>query len=817
MTGKGVSMSSGGVPGDAAERESYIDFLSELFERIGGWSYDHRWIVLSVCLFLLAGSVILASRVHFDNSFEAFFDPADPAYTAYLQFRDDFGSDEVSYILYEAPDYPHGPWNIDVMRKIEMLTEELEAEVPFVNEVTSLANVEFLEPIPDGIKVYPLLEEFPASQEALLEVKRKVLAKPLYVGGLASSDGRHAAIIIDMEKSSIDPLDEIKLDPEGGTGLDNLYPQATYARIEEILSRPAYDGIEFHHTGDVPLNAVYNTIAVSESVWLGTICFSIIGAALLFFFRRPIGVVGPLAVVALSVLVSVALVGVLDWELDLMFSMLPTLLITVGVACAVHIISEFRAYHAELGDRREAVTRTLYLVGTPCLLTSLTTAAGFGAMSISRIKAISHFAIYSAVGVMVAFLLSVTLLMFFLSVGRKTLRREASEREKLQAKGGRWFKAILAAVSHFDVGHRRSVILFFAVVFIVAGLGFTGLRVDSNFLTDFSADVPIRQITSYVDETMSGTGSFIYLFDAGVPEGIKEPAVLREIERLQAEGDKQSDMVRKSYSIVDVLKDLNQSFHDGDPAYHVLPETRELVAQYLLLYESSGGDEVEEYISSDYSRASLELRCKLVEASEMAKVAGRLDSYLASHPVQASTVHVTGMGAMWLELMGYITESQIRGFLLAFTAIALMMCLLFSSIKIGLLSMIPSLSPVILTLGGMGWLDIPLDYTRLLIGTVAIGIAVDDTIHLVTRYRHEFLRCRDYEQALHDAMQDVGRALFITSVVLVMGFLVFLFSVMDSQASFGMLLAGTIIVALVANFFLMPALVMTFEPFGPER
>ena len=169
---------------------------------------------------------------------------------------------------------------------------------------------------------------------------------------------------------------------------------------------------------------------------LALIALVVITGTLLFFFRRPIGVVGPMAVVALSIAISVGTIGLLGWNTDLIFGMLPSLLIAVGVADAVHIVSEFRAYHAELGDRREAVRRTMYLVGTPCLLTSLTTAAGLGAMSIAPIKTLSHFAVYSAVGVLAAFLLSVTLLMVFLSFGRRQPRRAYSQREQIQAKGG---------------------------------------------------------------------------------------------------------------------------------------------------------------------------------------------------------------------------------------------------------------------------------------------------------------------------------------------------------------------------------------------
>jgi len=198
------------------------------------------------------------------------------------------------------------------------------------------------------------------------------------------------------------------------------------------------------------------------------------------------------------------------------------------------------------------------------------------------------------------------------------------------------------------------------------------------------------------------------------------------------------------------------------------------------------------------------------------KMVGDLGSYLEAEPLRASTVSHTGIGTLWLSLMDYITQSQIRGFLLAFAAIGVMMCLLFRSLRIGLLSMLPNLAPVILGLGIMGWLDWPLDYQRLLMAPVAIGISVDFTIHLVTRYRHEQLERGDYADALRASMEDVGRALLITALILVAGFIVFTFSTLDSLASFGLLLATVIAVALAANFFLMPALILTFEPFGPE-
>ena len=312
-----------------------------------------------------------------------------------------------------------------------------------------------------------------------------------------------------------------------------------------------------------------------------------------------------------------------------------------------------------------------------------------------------------------------------------------------------------------------------------------------------------------------GTASFSYIFESREADGIIEPAVLREIEALQEKAET-LDVVVKTYSIIDILKDLNREFHEGEDAYYRIPESRELAAQYLLIYESSGGDEAHNYITRDYQRANLELRCKMVETSKYKKLVQTLDEFIRERGGQVEAPEYTGMGSLWLKLLEYIVDSQIRGFALAFVVIAVMMCIVFGSVRTGMLSMVPNLAPVAVTLGAMGWAGIPLDYTKLLIACVAIGIAVDDTVHLMVRYRHEFNACGDYKKALKPSMREVGRALFITTMVLVCGFMVLRLSVLDSLGDFGPLISSTILVALAADFFLLPALVLMIRPFGPE-
>lgn len=798
-------------------RMDLMEALSRMFAWLGAWSYDHRFLLLCICLAVLALCTFFAKDVRFDNSFESFFDRDDPVYQSFLEFRRNFGSDEISYILYEAPDKKEGVWNLDVMRSIDEISERIEDEVPFVKRVLSLSNAEFIEGRPGELIIHDILRDFPENQQEMLTIRDKVLAKPLYVNGLADPTGRFGAIVVEMRKSSIDPLEEIKVDPAKGDDLLNLYPQATAAAIKNILSRYADQGIVFYNTGDVELNSEYNIITMQESERLGLITFAVIGGLLAYFFRTVVGVIGPLAVVALSILTAIGFMGALDWRFDLMFSLLPTVLIAVGVADAVHIIAEFKTSYRSLNDRREAIKRTIYLTGLPCLFTSLTTISGFISMTVSPIKSIKHFSIYTAVGVAGAFFLSVTLLIVFLSFGKRKSGIPAGNQPEnsRSGSGGKLLKNTLQRVAVFDAKYKKSIVLISTLLFLLSAVGIYRLEVDSNFLSEFSDKVPIKHVTKRVDEVMGGTISYSYVFDTGKADGILEPSVLHEIEALQNKADSMG-VVMKTYSVVDLLKDINKSLHDEDPTFYRLPKTINEAAQYILLYEMSGGDELENYVTSNYRSANLEIRTKMADAAEIKKLVTDLDRFLESRSVPVVQLEMTGMGALWFRLIDYIVSSQIRGFLLAFSVIATMMCVLFGSVRVGLLAMIPNLSPVAITLGIMGWTGIPLDYVKLMIGCLAIGIAVDDTIHLVSRCQHEFRRQGSYEKALMHAMTHVGRALFITSIVLVAGFLVFLDSLMDSLAQFGVLVAATISVALLADFFLMPALILVFKPFGPE-
>ena len=805
-----------------SDGRSLIESLNDGFARLAGWCFDHRLVVAGLCLALLIGSGMLAAKIEGDASYEAYFDESDTTFQSYEAYREDFGSDEVAYIGFELPGVEHGPWNVEAMGRLVSLTEALEDEVPFVYEVTTLANAELTLGVDDGIEISKITDDWPLSQAELLRRRDLYMQKDVLVGGIINQESDFGAIIIKMDRSSTDPPDLIVAPedrwrtPGNPEDLENLYPQVTDGWIQEILARPEYEGFTFFNSGDVPLNAYYNRILFVEPFVMLLITLAVVSIVLLAAFRTWVSVLTPVAVLTLTFVMTMALMVLLGFKIDLSFSSTPTLLMAIGVAHSVHILSEFGSRFRTLGDRREALVQTIYLVGVPCLLTSVTTAVGFASMSFVPIKSIANGAIYQSFGVLAAFFFSITFLMALLSFGRATRPPVAAEVPAAASKGGAGMHRALDAIASFNIRYRTPLLLVFAAFLLVFGVGASRVQVDSNWLDDFWDSSWISQDTRRVDDEMGGTTNIIYLFDGGAPDAIKEPAVLREIERLQNVANEESWLVRKSYSIVDTIKDLNQAFHENDPAYYRIPDTREEVAQYLLLYESSGGEEVEEFVSSDYSRANLELRLRLAPTTATQDLVAKLDASLEAQPLERSSLSLTGIGALWLKLMEYIMSSQIQGFTIAFSVITIMMIAIFRSFKIGVISMVPNLAPVFLALGAMGWLGISLDYNKVGIAAIALGISVDDTIHLMARFHHEFQRHGKYEKALREAMSDVGRALIITSIALVLGFLVNGFSEMRAQAYYGILLSAALVTALIADFLFMPSLVLWLKPFGPE-
>ena len=796
--------------------------LSAWFGDLGLWMAQRRYGVLCSIIASLFVAIFFASKVGVDSSLESYFNVADPSHQAYSAYQNDFGSDEVAILVYSAPQTAHGPFDLEVMRKIDRLTVALGREIPFVEEVTSLTNAEIMTAKGDLLEIQKLSDAFPDTQQDLLAWRDVVLKKPIFVGGLVNETASHAAIIMEMSRTSTDPLDALRADPDGGDGLENLYPQVSKNKILELIAHPDYEGIEFYFTGDVPLSATYNEIIGQEAGLLSVLSLLFVAILAMGCFRLSlVGLVGPLLVVTLGLMFTIGFMGFAGFKLGMMFLLVPTLLIAIGVAQTAHIITEFNLLRAAGLERLEAIRATFEHVGAPCFLAALTTSVGFFAMTVSKLQAVSEVAIYMAVGVFLSFMLSMAVMVCFFAFSKENSKTLASPLNTgtVDTKHAQIFAAFESGLSRFlswtvDMSLHRRVAIFLSSLLVLAicVMGIARLNVGFNFLSHMKDDVPFKHDTLAVEEVLGGLLNVVYIFDTQQADGVKKAEILSYIDAIQARAD-QHPSVKKTYSLADIVKDLNQSFHQGDEAFAVIPENSELISQYLLLYEIAGGGELTDYVSDDFERAVLELRVASDDSDKIAAIFADLDAEIEKQSLSNVSVQSTGVGLLWIKMAEYVADSQAPGYIFAFGMIAVILSLAYGSLKLGLLAMIPNLTPVVVVLGVMGWAGIHLDYMRLLLSTVAIGIAVDDTVHMLSRFKREYEKSGDYEAALRNSLPSVGRALIFTTIILVCSFTVYFFSSMAVLASFGLLLGIAISAALIADLFLLPALLMAIRPF----
>ncbi|MFT5609755.1 MAG: putative RND superfamily exporter protein [Arenicella sp.] len=792
-----------------------VDRFDDAFETIAHWSIRWRSLVAIFTLVVLGVGLYFANTVRVDNSLDSFFHKQDPAYIAYQEYLEDFVSDEVVYLMYSAKEKDHGPFNIEVMRVIAKLTTVLEAEVPFAREVTSLANVEFMRPIgEDDIEIDELLVNFPDTQEQLLKAKQAVMSKPMYTNYLVDIDADYASIILQMTRSGTSTLADITFDKAKPPNADNLYPNVSDLKVREILARPEFSeqGIEFFISGDVAMNSTYNDIVLEDMSYITLGALLLIALLCFILFRATwAGVLGPMAVVMTSITLTAGLLGFLNWGMTSFFSLMPTLICSVGIAQSVHILLEYQRQLEISSSRDQAIQAALHKVGGPCLMAALTTAAGFAVMSVSDLRMLAEFGIYSAFGVLATFLFSTTLLVIFL--GGKPSQKHSSKPAKMAVRP--IISSFIDRIIRFDLAYPRLIMGFFGAVILFSFIGMKDLRNDFSFIKDFKPHVEWRQHTEKIQGEMGGMLRMTYLVDTGIENGIKDPQLLKRIEKVQRFAETQP-LVKKTMSLADIMKDLNLSFHANNPEYAQIPDQQDLLAQYFLVYQMSGGSELEEFVNHDFSRTVIELQISMTYGTQVSALLDEIDGFIAQNPFPSARVRKTGIGLLWVKLTDYVSTTQIQSYSLVFIMIAILMCISFGSFKVGMISMIPNLTPVVIALGALGWLNIPLDVMKLLLATIAIGIAVDDTIHLTTRFRKRFYQMGNYQDALKLGLVDVGPALIITSLILSCAFTTYLLSSTNMLASFGILLGGTIIVALAADLILMPVLLLKLKPFGPE-
>ncbi|MDX2167398.1 MAG: MMPL family transporter [Deltaproteobacteria bacterium] len=745
--------------------------------------------VLLACLALTVLLGLAARGLRIEGSLQSVLPADDPGVRYYDGVREAFGSDDIAVVGVRADDL----FASATLVKLARVTDQL-AALDGVERVLSLTNT--VDPAADVFDPPKLLPHIPPRPADIAALKEKLAANPVYAQNLVARDGRGAAINVVFKPMSDAEYADLRLDE----------------RIAAILAE-ATGPEQFVYTGVSRVTQAAVHLMRRDLLRFTPLAVAAVMIVLWFAFRRVRAVVLPLVTVSLAVVWTLGVMALAGKAITLGTFMLPPLLLVVGSAQAMHLIA---AYYEQLGrgDRGGAVERAVQQTWAPLLISSFTTAVGFGALMLSRIVAIRDLGLIAVVGMVLVTVSSIG----FLPAALCLWARYGSQAETPPSPRVENFLARLGAQAY---AARSGVLLAAAALASVALIGAGRILVDSDFLTYFDSDNPVRRDHELINQQIVGSNPF-YLVVEGEPGALRKWDVLRKVKDLQTFVGTLPG-VSGSISLVDYLelleKGLNKSGEDdilvdadgkvieGGRAQTFwenpgnLPTVLNLIAVSPSTFRA--------VVSPDFARASIVVRSQVSGSREIEAMLRQIRAYVAAEFPAGLRVVPTGSLVLLTGTSSSIVYDQIKSVSLALFVIFAVMALMLLSLRIGLLAILPNVLAIDVFFGLLGWLNLPLNLGTSLIATIALGIAVDSSVHYMWRLSRELRGESDQAAAIQRAMRAVGGPMLYTTLALAAGFFTFVGSGFPPIRNFGGLTAITLLTAFAANLAVLPALLAT--------
>ena len=602
---------------------------------------------------------------------------------------------------------------------------------------------------------------------------------------------------------------------------DDRTTAALYIPVEdEVDAKPITDRIqqivqaeggpeEYYLGGQRVAEDVFGVLMFKEMMLLSPLVALVILVGLWLMFRRLrfAFVFSPLLIALVAVIWTMGLMIWLGIPVHIMSSMAPVFLMSIGVVDGIHILSEFSEQYPKSRDRRRTILDTLVALKKPLLYTSLTTAVGFASLYFTDIPPVRVFGVFVAFGILAAWVLTITMVPAIVMVLREQEAKElASEGNRLS----RW----LQALGRFSVRRRGAVLLGGLVALLLTGFGLTQIHINDSPVWWFKKGQPIREATALLNEKLGGT-SLLYVVAEGEPGTMKEPEVLRYLEKLQRYLE-ESELVGKTTSLADVIKRINEAWHDDDPRYRTIPDSRKAVAQFLLLYLSSGKpSDLQDFVThgTGYDKANVIVQVKSPGSAAMEQVVQRAQTFLRENPPPLG-VKVSFAGP------GYFNDrwnaEMFRGMMKAVSGATLIVLLLlvlnFKSLRWGVVGLLPLGLTIVFAYGMLAWLGVPFTMPIEVISALSLGMAVDFAIHFVERFRERYAETRDLEGSLLWTLGGPGVAILRNAVILFVGFTVLIFAPLTPYITVGVFIAIIMALSSATTLFFLPALIRQFAP-----
>ena len=711
-------------------------------------------------------------------------------------------------------------WN-SLLRNIEVRS------APVV-EVTSISNTDDIYGSEEGLTIEKIFEVIPGTPGEMKSLRRRVLENDLFRNSFFSEDGRRTGIFVELAMDEDDS--------------ENLY--STYIALERIFEENP--GIDKHYIAGFPIVAATLRTVIDQDTQR---FFPFVALLAVFFlwltFRRPSGVAVPMLVVGFSILFTLAIMVVFEVPLNTITSALPVFLISIGVADGIHMFSEYRENRIEGLPREKAVCLMLDKLALPVTMTSITTAVGFLSLTVSDIVPILTFGIFVAVGTLLAMVLSLIFIPALLMVlpEKVSASQEGSGIDDNLSNGvhhvnfmDRLLQKSLDVMTAWVLRNARPVLLAALAIFAISIYGLSQVKVESSLESYFQEDAPLV-IANRAMEKMSGSRTiYIVITKTGEEEPWKNPDNLKVVEEFQ-EFLANEPRVKRTLSLVDLIKRISYAFNENRKEFNRLPNGfefleseeifeengktekrtvkreisgRDLIAQYLVLYENSGGDVLSDVVDSEYLNLNLAVTISSNSTTEEEKLLQSIEDYAVRQFPQGFSMTSSGMVPINVATSNEVVTSQIRSLSGSILAVFLMLALIFRSVTRGLMGMIPLVFTVLFNFGVMGFFGVHLDIGTALVSSIVIGIGVDYSIHYLSSMFHELAVGTELHDAISNTVRRSGKAITSNAVTVGFGFLALSVSEFLPLVTLSWMIWLTLNISALATMILIPALAVTW-------
>lgn len=830
-------------------RERIVNRLSAHFGNVPDALRKRRLLVGIVFLAVLGASFFGISKLRMDMTIEAWFQKDDPTLVALDRYRAQFGSEDGVYLVYRAKDGDvFSPASLEAARRLqddlihfrEKLKPGESSPLEHIVNVKTLVNASVLDVDGDVLVARPLVgSKVPETPEGIAQIKAIAAEQKQLQLQFYSRDHKYGGMQIETDFGAI-PADAEKVTEDTELSLEQAAPtadddkpvkfkptdQAEYLtlfdEIKKIIAKPEYaKQFDFYAVGNTAA-AEHNVKMSEEMGMLYVAAFAIIIVLLWFLFRSASAVVWSMLTVVLSTIFTLGLTGLLGLTVTGFLILTILLILTVGVADSVHVLTSYTNLRRSGISHEDALRGAYKHGGVALLLTGLTNMTGTLALNITPIVPIQNFAIMSTLGILFALLLTFYLLPVLIdlwpTVSKKQVGAAVVEKKRFLDVLPR-LKATLDKVIPMVEKRPVAFVIPFVITLGISLYGASQVKVDSQILDQYPPESTFTQSVKTADANMMGAYAMVLYLDFKEDFALQDPDVLKAMDELQKKFEtKYKKYVVMTNSIAYVAKQANLELNGNAPEHDRIPETREVLSQTLFLFNNADPSERQRLVDDNYRKANIRIALHSYGSYEYYQVfrdmRADIDAMMAKLKAKypKTEVSITGVFTLAMQASQYLTENEALTFGIALIVVSVILLLVFGSFKVGMIALIPNLIPALLTLGLLGIVGVPLDFFTMMLAPIVIGISIDDTVHFISNYQLQLAKDGNVNAALRRTMEETGPGVVFTALILGLGFGIMSIASAAGTSNMGKFGALAIFMGLLNDLFLLPALLLIFKP-----